>query len=490
MKSQYLACDLGAESGRVVLGTLDKGRLSLEEVYRFSNGPLRVMGSLRWNVMGIYAHLKEGLTLGAGKATDLRSLSVDSWGVDYVYIRPDQPQLSLPFHYRDARTDTAFVEATKRVPRQEIFENTGIQFMALNTLYQLYDDLARQPEVMKLATRFLCIADYLNYLFSGREVMERSLASTTQLFDPRSWEWSKKLIKSFGLREQLFPELVDAGGLIGPILPDVAVECELPLDIAVAAVPTHDTASAVAAVPATGEEWAYLSSGTWSLLGLELQRPVITPESFEANFTNEVGLNRTIRFLKNLAGLWILQECRRAWASRGESLDYAQLVASAEGAEAFRSLIDPQDPIFLKPGEMPTRVAEFCRETGQPVPESIGQFVRCILESLALVYSLVLEQATRLSGRSVKTLHIVGGGSRNHLLNQFTASACGVTVVAGPEEATAAGNVLVQAMACGELKSAAELRQVVRDSFDVHKFEPLETDRWHKARERLLALTR
>ncbi|MFQ3577640.1 MAG: rhamnulokinase family protein [Verrucomicrobiia bacterium] len=489
MKSQYLACDLGAESGRVILGTLENGCLALEEIHRFPNGPVRVLGSLRWNVLGMYAQLKEGLALGAAKATALRSLSVDSWGVDYVYIRHDQPHLSVPFHYRDARTDTAFLEATKRVPRKDIFENTGIQFMPLNTLYQLYDDLERQPEVIKLATRFLCIGDYLNYLFSGRDVMERSLASTTQLFDPRLGEWSKKLIKSFGFREQIFPDLVDAGSVTGPVLPDVAVECGLPLDVAVAAVPSHDTACAVAAVPAEGEDWAYLSSGTWSLLGLELERPIITPESFEANFTNEVGLNRSIRFLKNIAGLWILQECRRTWASRGEKFEYAELVSAAEGAEAFRSLIDPQDPAFLKPGEMPSRVAAYCEKTGQPVPTAHGEIVRCILESLALVYSLALEQAMRLSGRSVKKLHVVGGGSRNHLLNQFTASACGITVLAGPEEATAAGNVLVQALACGELKSSKELRQVVGRSFEVKIYNPVDIELWQEARNRFVALT-
>lgn len=488
MKSQYVACDLGAESGRVMLGTLENGRLVLEEAHRFPNGPLRIMGTMRWNILGIFAELKKGLSLLGSRGAAPRAVSVDSWGVDYAYFRKDVPLLSPPYHYRDARTETAFPQALGRVKKEDIFEQTGIQFMRFNTLYQLFDDLAAQPEVTRVAERFLCIADYLNYLFSGRDAAERSLASTTQLYDPRSGGWSKKLIKALGLREALFPEIVDSGTLLGPLLPDVAVETGLPLDTAVAACPSHDTASAVAAVPAEGDNWAYLSSGTWSLLGIELPAPIINRDSLEKNFTNEIGHGGTVRFLKNIVGLWIIQECRRCWLAAGQELSYSDIEKAAAAAEPFRSLIHPNDSRFLKPGDMPARIREYCRETGQPLPESVGEISRCVLESLALLYAQTLADAAELAGRRIDRLHIVGGGSQNRTLNQFTADACGIAVLAGPVEATASGNILVQAIACGDVSGAAEVRQIVRNSFPLERFNPANPAAWEKARARFAGL--
>lgn len=484
MKSQYVACDLGAESGRVILGVLDSGRLELEEIHRFPNGPLRLFGSMRWNILGIFAELKKGLSLLGSRGVAPRALSVDSWGVDYAYFRKDAPLLSPPFHYRDARTETAFPQALARVKKEEIFDQTGIQFMRFNTIYQLFDDLTTQPEVARVAERFLCIADYLNYLFSGRDAAERSLASTTQLYDPQARAWSKKLIKALGLREAVFPEIVDSGSLLGPLLPDVAVETGLPLDTAVAACPSHDTASAVAAVPGEGENWAYLSSGTWSLLGIELPSPIINRESLEKNFTNEIGHGGSVRFLKNIVGLWIMQECRRFWTSSGRQLSYDDIEKAAGSAEAFRSLIHPNDSRFLKPGDMPSRIQEYCRETGQPVPESVGEFSRCIMESLALLYAQTLADASALAKRRIDRLHIVGGGCKNRTLNQFTADACGIEILAGPAEATASGNLLVQAIACGDVSDVGEVRRIVRDSFPLERFSPANRSGWEQARAR------
>ncbi len=482
MQPQYIACDLGAESGRVIVGALKDGKLGLEEIHRFPNGPIRLVGTMRWNLLGIFAELKKALSMVGARGVEPRALSVDSWGVDYAYFCKNAPLLTPPFHYRDGRTESAFPQALARVKRDEIFDQTGIQFMRFNTIYQLFDDLTTQPEIVHVADRFLCIADYLNYLFSGRDVAERSLASTTQLYDPQAKVWSKKLIKALGLREAIFPDIVDSGTLLGTLLPDVAVETGLPLDTAVAACPTHDTASAVAAVPGEGENWAFLSSGTWSLLGVELASPIISNETLEKNFTNEIGHGGTVRFLKNIVGLWILQECRRCWLGSGQDLSYDAIEAAATTAEPFRSLIHPNHSQFMKPGDMPSRIQEFCRESEQPVPETVGQFSRCIMESLALLYAQTLAEASSLAKRQIDCLHIVGGGCKNRTLNQFTADACGIEVLAGPVEATAAGNLLVQAIACRDVSDLTEVRSIVRNSFQLEAFAPGNSRMWEKAK--------
>ncbi len=475
----YIACDLGAESGRVMLGSPEGDRVTLEEIHRFPNGPVNVLDSLRWDLLRIFDELKSGLGKIAARGIKVESLSCDSWGVDYVLLRGDEPMLTLPYHYRDARTDGGLERANAVVPLEAIFAETGIQFMTINTLYQLHADQAQRPWALKSADRFLTIGDYFNYLFSGVSRCEESLASTTQLYNPRTHKWSEKLIRAFRFPKAIFPEVVRSGTMLGPALP------ELGLDGAkVVASCSHDTGAAVAAVPAEGRDWAYISSGTWSLLGIELQKPILTDKARQYNFTNEIGCGGSIRFLKNIAGLWIVQECKRAWSKPGESMSYESLGEAAEQTPGLRALIRPSDPRFVKPGNMPEKIADFCRETGQPVPGDAGGTVRCILESLALQYRQTLDQIEDVTGKRITKLHIVGGGSRNKLLNQFAANATGRTVMAGPVEATAAGNVLIQAIALGHLPSLETLRHVVRNSFEVETYKPVDAELWQRAYER------
>jgi rhamnulokinase len=484
----YIACDLGAESGRVMLGRFEDGRLTLEEMHRFPSAAVRIMGSLRWDVLRIFEELKTGLRNVAGRHVPVASLSVDSWGVDYVLINAVHPVLSPPFHYRDARTESTYERVRNNVGSELIFAETGIQFMSINTIYHLVSDVEKSPALLELADCFLMIGDYFNYLFSGVPRVDESNASTTQLYNPRTRSWSQDLIKRCGVPPKIFPQLVPSGTVLGPLLPEVAAETGLH-EVQIVATCSHDTGAAVAAVPAQeGQDWAYLSSGTWSLLGLELSQPLISEKVRERNFTNEAGYGGTIRFLKNIVGLWILQESRREWARQGRELDYATLTREAENAEPFRSLIDPRATRFLKPGDMPQKIAAFCSETGQPPPETPGQFVRCIFESLALLYRVTLEELEQLSGRTIRRLHIVGGGSQSALLNQFAASATGRQVVAGPAEATAIGNVLLQAVALGHLGSLAALRQIVRDSFALQTFGPIAPEAWGAPYQRFIQL--
>jgi len=489
MSRYYIACDLGAESGRVMLGRLVNGRLELEEIHRFSNGASRVFGTLRWNVLRIFDELRAGLKMVADRNIPAESLSVDSWGVDYVLMRNSEPQLAIPHHYRDARTDAPYERALKKVAPEVIFEQTGIQFMSINTLYQFVADLENNPEILALADRFLNIGDYLNYLFSGVPRSEESLASTTQIYNPQAHAWSSELIRKFGFPEKMFPEIVPSGTVLGPLLPELANKTGFDAgSVQVVATCSHDTGCAVAAVPATGDDWAYLSSGTWSLMGVELDTPIISDTVRAANFTNEAGFGGTTRFLKNAVGLWILQECRRTWASEGRNFTYDQLTKFAMDAEPLRSIVQPNATRFLKPDQMPEKIRTYCEQTDQPVPETPGQIVRCILESLALLYRQNLDEVSALVGWSIGKLHIVGGGSKNALLNQLAANATGRTVFAGPVEATAIGNVLIQAIALGHLDSLTALRQTVRDSFPVEIFEPENGEVWREAYERFSGL--
>lgn len=483
--AHYIACDLGAESGRVILGTLTDGKLELEEIHRFPTGGVRLRGTLRWDILFIFAQLKEGLTRLAARNLPLSSLSVDSWGVDYVYFNASQPMLGLPYHYRDARTEQTYEAALERAGRDHIYAETGIQFMPINTIYQLLADAQGNGDIVGLADQFLNIADYFNYLFSGQAKNEISNASTTQLYNPVRRAWSESLIEKLGLPRRIFPELVASGTRLGPLEPDVRGETGLS-GVEVVATCSHDTGAAVAAIPAgPGEDWAYLSSGTWSLIGLELPEPLINPAVLSHNFTNEAGYGDTTRFLRNIVGLWLLQESRRAWAREGQSLEYAGIMRLAEAAEPFRSLVDPNDPRFVSPAHMPEAIAAFCRETGQPEPTSPGQFARCILESLALSYRTALADLEQATGRTIARLHIVGGGSQSELLNQFAACATGRTVIAGPVEATAIGNLLIQAMALGHLDSLSDLRGIVRNSFPIREYQATDSAAWQQASERI-----
>jgi rhamnulokinase len=484
----YIACDLGAESGRVMLGSLMDGKLTLEKIHRFANGPVRVNGTLRWNVLRIYDELKTGLVAVTGRHLKPDSLSCDSWGVDYVWVRGSEPMLTAPFHYRDpARNEGALERMFAIATAPEIFAETGTQFMTINTLCQLQADQQWRPWIFKSADYFLNIGDYFNFLFSGVARAEESIASTTQLYNPKKHRWSQTLQKRFCFPKKLFPKVVVSGTRLGLLSPAIAVETGLG-DTQVIATCSHDTAAAVAAVPARGKGWAYLSSGTWSLLGIELEKPVITNQSRKHNFTNELGYGGCVRFLKNIIGLWLLQECRRAWAKAGRQYDYSRMTALAESAAPLQALIHPNDPRFIQPGDMPREIVAYCRETKQTAPATHGEFVRCILESLALLYRWTLDELEEITGQRLTTLHIVGGGSQNKLLNQFSANATGRTVIAGPVEATAAGNVLIQAIALGHLESLDELRRVVRRSFAVTTYKPQDAAPWQTAYERFRQL--
>lgn len=476
----YIACDLGAESGRVMLGALDEGRIALEEIHRFPNGPACIMGSYRWDTLRIFEELKRGLRKVAERGFDARGLSVDSWGVDYVLMRGNEPQLTIPHNYRDPRTERTFEAALEKATPERIFEATGIQFMPINTLYQFLADLEDKPEIVALADRFLLIGDYFNYLFSGRGVAEESLASTTQMYDPRKRAWSAEIIRTFGFNERIFPEVVPAGTILGPVRGEIKEEIKL-TGAQVVATCSHDTGAAVAAVPAEGEDWAFLSSGTWSLIGVELPEPLINDAVRRANFTNEAGYGGTTRFLKNISGLWLLQECRRAWAREGTDYGYEELTHLALETEPLRSLVNPNAGKLGRPDQMPRKVQEECEARGEPVPETPGQIARCILESLALTYRIAFEQLRELTGRQLVKLHIVGGGSQSKLLNQAAADAIDCDVIAGPIEATAIGNVLVQAIALGDVESLAALRRIVRASFPVTTYKPHHSQAWEEA---------
>lgn len=448
-----------------------------------------MLGTLRWDLLGLWAEVVTGLKKALEAHPEIKSLSVDSWGVDYVLVRGMEPMLGPAFHYRDLRAGGPYRRLREDPGERFIYERTGIQFMTLNSLYQLIADNERDPGWVASADGVLMIADWFHWLLTGRRTVEETNASTTQLYDPVRRRWSWELIERAGLPRTLFgTEVVRPGTLLGPVSKTIGLRDPAP---AVVACCTHDTGSAVVAVPAEDNaDWAYLSSGTWSLIGVELPAPLLTEDARRANFTNELGFGRTVRFLKNIVGLWLLQECRRAWVKNGAEFDYAELTALAEKAEPLRSLIQPDDPRFLPPGDMPERISAFCRETGQPIPATPGQIALCIFESLALLYAVRLQELERLTSRGIRTLHIVGGGSCNKLLNQLAANATGRVVIAGPVEATAIGNVLVQAIAMGDITDLAAARGVVRNSFAVERFEPTADPVWQSARERFAALSR
>ncbi|MCD6340177.1 MAG: rhamnulokinase [Verrucomicrobia bacterium] len=480
MITRYLGCDLGAESGRLMLGVLESGKLRLEEIHRFPNKPIQTESGFFWNLKELFAELERGLEKAGALKAPIAGISADSWGVDYVLYDESGAIMEPVFHYRDKRNEAGVKRALERISWEELFAETGLQFLPFNTVFQL---AAEDPERLRRARRIAGIGDAFNHWLGGKLCYEESLASTTQLYDPRRGRWSEKIIRALGYPEAIFPEVVPSGAVLGELRPELASRLGS-TGTAVAASCSHDTGAAVAAVPGVGTDWAYLSSGTWSLMGVELPEPVITDRCRELNFTNELGYGRSVRLLKNIIGLWIIQECRRQWARDGRDYDYAELTRMAEAEKPFAALIDPADPRYLPPGGMPERIAAACRETGQPVPETLGAIVRCVLESLALLYRRVLRQLESLLGRKIARLHIVGGGSKNELLNQFTANALQVPVLTGPAEATATGNMLVQAIALGHVESLAAARQIVRESFPIRTVEPRETAPWEEAAAR------
>ena len=481
----FLAFDLGAESGRAVVSRLEGGRLHLEEIHRFANGPVRVHDHLYWDVLRLFEEIKRGLSLGARKATRIDGIGLSTWGVDSALLDRQGELLANPYCYRDPRTNGMMDRVVARMSRQEIFEHTGIQFMPLNTLYQLYATAVLQPARLESAGTLLMIPDLFNYWLTGRKGCELTDASTTQFFDAHRRTWSREIFERLGLPFRILPEIHPPGTVLGPLLPSVAEEVGLP-DVPVIAPASHDTASAVAAVPAAGDDYIYISSGTWSAVGAEVDQPVITAQTLRDNFTNESGVDGKYLFRKNVMGLWLLQESRRTWAEAGQEYDYATLVRMGAQARPFGPVVEPDHESFLAPGDMPSRINDFCRNTGQEPPTDRGALVRCVLESLALKYRWIVDRMEEALGPLAPVVNVVGGGSLNTLLCQLTANALGKTVLAGPSEATTLGNVLVQAIARGYISSLEEGRNIVRNSFELKEYRPQERDRWEEFYARFL----
>ncbi len=478
-QKHYLALDLGAESGRAIVGTLAGGKLSLSETHRFANTPLNTPGGLRWDVDGLWREIKAGIAHSA-RAFALQSLAVDTWGVDFALLDENGALLGNPYHYRDARTDGMLEEAFRRVPQPQIFARTGIQFMQINTLYQLLSmRLASDPHLAAART-FLTIPDLFNHWLCGSLVCEFTNATTTQCFDPLSRDWAFPLLQAMDIPLHLFPGVCEPGTNLGALLPDVALETGAG-SLPVIAPACHDTGSAVAAVPAQNSHFAWISSGTWSIMGAEVAQPNLTPQALASNFTNEGGVFGTWRLSRNIMGLWLVQECKRAWG-----LSYDELTRLAGETRPFLAVIDVDHPGFLHPGNMPEKICQFCHQTGQPVPQTQGEITRVVLESLALKYRFVLARLEDLLGTRLDPIHIIGGGTQNRLLNQLTADATGRRVVSGPVEATAAGNILMQAITLGEIPSLAEARELVQRSFETSDYLPQPSAGWDQAYTRLL----
>jgi len=484
-----LALDLGAESGRAMLGRFDGERLRLAEIHRFTNVPVRLPDGLHWDVLHLWSEVKQGIALAArDHAPDLTSIGIDTWAVDFGLLDGHGSLLSNPYHYRDSRTDDMLDEAFRRIPRAEIFEQTGIQFLQLNSLYQLLAMATGRSPILDIAETFLTIPDLLNYWLTGQAVCEFSNATTTQCYNPREGDWAVEMLQKLDIPTHIFPQIVSPGTVLGPLLAYVTDEIgtEPGTGPTVIAPACHDTGSAVVAVPAAAPNFAWISSGTWSVVGAEVSAPVINESSFQHNFTNEGGVCDTFRFSRNVMGLWLVQECRRTWARQGEAYSYDELTEMASQAEPFLAVIDPDHDSFFKPGNMPARIREFCRTTSQPVPESREAIVRCALEGIALKYRWVLGQLEEMLGYRLEPLHIVGGGTQNQLLSQFTADAIDRQVITGPAEATATGNVLMQMIALGHINSLQAGRQLVRNSFDLSILEPGNRSGWDEAYMRLL----
>ncbi|HOX36913.1 MAG TPA: rhamnulokinase family protein [Candidatus Brocadiia bacterium] len=480
-QKKFLALDMGAESGRGVMGLLNDGRLELRETHRFPNVPVRVHDNLFWNALGQFAELKTAVSAAVAQhGRDIESIGIDTWGVDMALIGAGNTILGNVHHYRDPRTSGVMDELFKTVPRRDVFLSTGIQFMEINTLYQIYCLVLNKSPLLKVAERLLMIGDLFNFMFTGQKVSEFTLATTSQMFDARADEWAQGMLKKLGIPTDILPEVVSPGTDLGPVVKSVADEIGVP-GLKVIAPAVHDTGSAVAGVPASGDGWCYISSGTWCLMGVETKKPVVTDLALANNFTNEGGVGGTYRFLRNIVGLWLVQECRREWEKQGKAMDYARMTELAAKSAPRRSFINPEHLPFYSPGNMPQKIQDFCRETGQPAPETEGEIVRCALESLALKYRSVLESIEEMTGRNINRIHIVGGGSKNRLLNQLAADATGRTVHAGPVEATAIGNILVQAMAVSELGSLDDARKVARDSFPLETYEPTDSAGWNEA---------
>lgn len=492
--ANFLAADLGASNGRVLLGRWDGERFQLEVLHRFENGPTNVLGRLYWDVLGLWREVKTGMMrYAAANAAPLAGIGIDTWGVDYGLLDAAGRLLGNPVHYRDSRTQGMVDALFTRIPKHEVFDLTGIQFLELNTLFQLYSMRVQGDPQLDAARRLLLMPDLFHYWLSGEQVAEYTIASTTQMLLARERRWATEMLARLDLPTAILPPIVQPGAVIGPLLPQVAEETGVAAGAPVVASAAHDTGSAVAAIPGLDAHSVYLSSGTWSLMGIEVRQPIINAKMLDLNFTNEGGVDGTIRLLKNISGLWLLQESRRQWEREGRAYTWEALLAEAARATPFRSIINSDAPDFNTPAAMVDAIRAFCRRTHQPEPQTPGEVVRCCLESLALRYRWVVEAleeilaSTGLSrGRQLDTIRVVGGGSQNRLLNQFTADACGRTVVTGPVEAAALGVIMMQAVATGHLANVAEGRAAIAASIEQEVFTPHATAGWDDAYARFL----
>lgn len=484
-----LAFDYGASSGRAMLGQYDSNKIQLKEVHRFLNQPVHLNGSFYWDILRLFHEMKQGLLKTVQNYEgDIAAIGTDTWGVDFGLLDARGNLLGNPYHYRDSRTENMIDEAAKVVERRNIYQETGIAFQPFNTLYQMLAMKKYNPEILDNAKTMLFIPDLFNYFLTGEKHAEYTIASTSQMLNANEKNWNIKLLEKFGLPVNLLPNIVAAGTINGRLSVNISNELGVG-SIPVVSVASHDTASAVVSVPASKGNYAYLSSGTWSLLGVEVKQPVINDDTYNFNYTNEGGFNNTIRLLKNIMGLWIYQECIRDWTKNGQSVTFDEVEGGCLNTQPFQSLINPDDNSFYSPGNMPAKIADYCANTNQPVPQSKGEFARCIFESLALKYRMALEELERIIGYRLPVLHIVGGGCKNEVLSQFTANAIGRPVITGPDEATAFGNIISQLYALGEIKNLGEGREIVRNSTPTREYLPENVDQWDDAYNKFKKLT-
>ncbi len=484
MTKRVLAFDFGASSGRAIIGCFDGDKITLEEVHRFSNDPVSVGGTVYWDVLRLFYEIKQGI-IKAKIAGGFDSIGIDTWGVDFGLIDSEGKLMENPVHYRDARTVGLVDEAFKTMPKEKLYGITGIQFMELNTLFQLISLKKYRPWMLERADKMLFMPDLFGYMLTGKMCAEYSIASTSQLIDLDKRTWSKEILDAFGIKESVFAPLVQPGTVLGELSKEVCEECGVD-PVPVISVCGHDTQSAITSVPCEDGDFAFLSSGTWSLFGTELDKPIVNETSMNINITNEGGFDSSTGFLKNIIGLWLIQESRRQWKREGKEYSYADLEKLALAAEPFKCFIDPDAPEFVPHGNIPERVREFCRKTGQFIPETVGEIMRCIYESLAMKYRLTFEKLRECTERDYPVIHVIGGGTKDGLLCQMTANSCDRTVKAGPIEATVMGNVAVQLMSDGSVKNIGQARKIVADSSELKTFEPKDTDKWAGAYEDFL----
>lgn len=484
MTKRVLAFDFGASSGRAIIGCFDGDKITLEEVHRFSNDPVSVGGTVYWDVLRLFYEIKQGI-IKAKIAGGFDSIGIDTWGVDFGLIDSEGKLMENPVHYRDARTAGLVDEAFKTMPKEKLYGITGIQFMELNTLFQLISLKKYRPWMLERADKMLFMPDLFGYMLTGKMCAEYSIASTSQLIDLDKRTWSKEILDAFGIKESVFAPLVQPGTVLGELSKEICEECGVD-PVPVISVCGHDTQSAITSVPCEDGDFAFLSSGTWSLFGTELDKPIVNETSMNINITNEGGFDGSTGFLKNIIGLWLIQESRRQWKREGKEYSYADLEKLALAAEPFKCFIDPDAPEFVPHGNIPERVREFCRKTGQYVPKTVGEIMRCIYESLAMKYRLTFEKLRECTERDYPVIHVIGGGTKDGLLCQMTANSCDRTVKAGPIEATVMGNVAVQLMSDGSVKNIGQARKIVAESSELKTFEPKDTDKWAEAYEDFL----